>query len=248
MKQGIDPTTHKPISELAEQKDEKKCTETSSLHIPQSLGLPSVSTMTSQSPAFLVDDSNFCDGGLTEASREHFMYKPVFDPMSYFEFQAVADSNGFNSSTFVPQHQKNYHETYSNYGFSSMPSLTNSDHGNLSGTEFSDNSASRMSSFFMNDVKENSSNSSNLSSYAGFQVNNMVENNAVFSWDEENKLDCLFQYQVNGIKSEELKASSWQDQDQGQLHAQNSVDFSSYPSTSLSEDLAGANFDVFQQI
>ncbi|KAE8124301.1 hypothetical protein FH972_019200 [Carpinus fangiana] len=244
MKQGIDPTTHKPIIE-AEQKDGKKCTETASLHIPQSPGLPSVSTMASQSPAFLVDDSNFCDGGLTEASREHFMYKPVFDPMPYFEFQAVADSNGFNSSSFVPQHQKNY-ETYSNYGFSSMPSLTNSDHGNLSGTEFSDNSASRMSSFFMNDVKENSSNSSNLSSYAGFQVNNMVENNAVFSWDDENKLDCLFQYQVNGIKSEELKASSWQDQ--GQLHAQNSVDFSSYPSTSLSEDLAGANFDVFQQI
>ncbi|GLT72990.1 hypothetical protein SLA2020_448800 [Shorea laevis] len=214
MKQGIDPTTHKPISE---------------------------------GPTFLVDDSNFCDGGLTEASRtEHFMYKPAYnDPMSYFEFQAVADSNGYNNPSFVnPQHQK-FFETYSNYGFSSMPSLTNSDHGNLSGTEFSDNSVSRMSSFFMNDVKENSSNSSNLSSYAGFQVNNMVENNAVFSWDEENKLDCLFQYQVNGIKSEELKASSWQE---GQLHAQNSVDFSSYPSTSLSEDLAGANFDVFQQI
>nr|AXG64014.1 MYB transcription factor 5 [Betula luminifera]AXG64017.1 MYB transcription factor 5 [Betula luminifera] len=247
MKQGIDPTTHKPISEVIEPKDEKKCTETSSLHMPQSLGLPTVSAMASQGPTFLVDDSNFCDGGLTEASRtEHFMYKPAYnDPMSYFEFQAVADSNGYNNSSFVnPQHQKIF-ETYSNYGFSSMPSLTNSDHGNLSGTEFSDNSVSRMSSLFMNDVKENSSNSSNLSSYAGFQVNNMVENNAVFSWDEENKLDCLFQYQVNGIKSEELKASSWQE---GQLHAQNSVDFSSYPSTSLSEDLAGANFDVFQQI
>ena len=255
MKQGIDPSTHKPLSKV-EPKDEKKCTETTCF---QSRGLPSttVSTMASQGgPAFLVDDSNYYDhNGLTEASRELFMYKPSFDPMSYFEFQAGGDSNGY-TSTFVPD--QNHHtnikpdidqsqfDTNSNYGFTSMPSLTNSDHGNLSGAEFSDNSASKMSSFFMNnEVKESSSNSSNMSSYAGFQVNDIMLENAAYSWDSDPKLEPLFQFPTNEIKTEELKAGSWQE---GQLQAHNSVDFGSYPLTSLSEDLTGAHFDVFQQI
>lgn len=243
MKQGIDPTTHKPllINEV-EAKDEKKNTETTCLNIPQSQGVPIMSGLGSQGPAFLVDDSNYYDGSgvLTEAP---ILYKAGFDPMSYFEFQAGVDSNGYNSS-FIPLHQA----TNSNFGFSSMPSLTNSDHGTFSGTEFSDNSASRMSSYFLNEVKESSSNSSNISSYVnGFQMNNnMVENAGFSSWDAENKIESLFHFQVNEIKSEDFKPSSWQEE--GQLHAQNSVDFSSYPLTSLSEDLTGANFDVFQQI
>ncbi|KAJ1385056.1 hypothetical protein SESBI_41995 [Sesbania bispinosa] len=69
--------------------------------------------------------------------------------------------------------------------------------------------------------------------------------NAVFSWGEENKMDPLLEFEINGAKSQELKASSWQE---GHLLTQNSMDFSSYPLTSLSEDLTGANFDVFQQI
>lgn len=251
MKQGIDPTTHKPLSEV-EPQEEKKCTETASMHATQTQGLPTVSTL---GPAFLDDDSSYYVGGLPEASREHFMDKPTFDPMAYFEFQAGVDSNGYNSNFLLQQqttikspndHQSHF-ETNSSYGFASMPSLTNSDHGNLSGTEISDNSASRMSSFFLNDVKESSSNSSNMSSYPRFQMNNnMGSENAAFSWvDTENKLDSLFQFQVNAIKSEELKPSSWQE---GQLHAHSSVDFGSYPITSLSEDLTEANFDVFQQI
>lgn len=253
MKQGIDPTTHKPLSKV-EGNDEKKCIETSF----QSRGLPlsTVSTLASQGPAFLVDDSNYYDhSGLTEPSRELFMYKPAFDPMSYFEFQPGVDSsNGYNSSfvpnqnqtTIKPDIDQSQFDTNSNYGFTSMPSLTNSDHGNLSGTEFSDNSASKMSSYFLNnEVKESSSNSSNISSYAGFQMNDIMLDNAAFSWDSDAKLESLFQFQVNGIKTEELKPSSWQE---GQLHAHNSVDFSSYPLTSLSEDLTGAHFDVFQQI
>ncbi|KAG6635131.1 hypothetical protein I3843_11G021200 [Carya illinoinensis] len=254
MKQGIDPTTHKLLSEI-EPKDEKKCTEMASLNIPESQGFPTISALASQGPTFLVEDMNYYDGEVTDASRELLMYKPALDPMACFEFQAGSvESNGYNSSFLLqnqttiktPNDQSHFQTNYCNYGFASMPSLTSSDHGNLSGTEFSDNSASRMSSFFLNEVKESSSNSSNMSSYAGFQMNNMVEN-ADFSWDANNKLESFFQFQVNGIKSEEPKPSSWQ-HEQGQLHARSSVDFSSYPLTSLSEDLTGANFDVFQQI
>ncbi|OMO77458.1 hypothetical protein CCACVL1_15006 [Corchorus capsularis] len=141
----------------------------------------------------------------------------------------------------------------------------------MSGTDFSDNnsgSRSLTTSFLLSSTssdhqaKESSSNSSNISSYtttaAGFQMNsnnnnnnsNMVENGG-FSWDADSMFHQFHHDQVNGIiKSEELKPTcSWQEAAaSGQLHNHNSVDFSSYPLTSLSEDLTGANFDVFHQI
>ncbi|XP_015882464.2 transcription factor MYB61 [Ziziphus jujuba] len=272
MKQGIDPTTHKPLSDV-DVKDKNNCTEKESNlpNIPQPQGLSTApSSMASQGPAFLGTDSNYYEGGggITEDSKEQFMNKQAFDSLSYYEFQMGLETCGYSNSDLVAsqyqnsvrpcssfnQNQNYVTNTSSFGGFSSMPSLANSDHGNMSGTDFSDNSASKVSScFFMNnEVKESSSNSSNVSNYAGYQMsnnsnnNNMVENNAgAFSWDSETKLESLFQFQVNGIRSEEfMKPSSWQ----GQLHVQNSVDFSSYPLTSLSEDLTGANFDVFQQI
>ncbi|BBH03769.1 myb domain protein 86 [Prunus dulcis] len=268
LKQGIDPTTHKPLSE--EEMKEKKSMDCSELKeclpMPEhEQGLPTIPAMSSsQGPTFLVNDSNYFDGAgvLTQASR-------AFDSLCYFEFQTGIEPSGYNSDLVSTQyhptnvrphfnqpHNTTY-ETSSNFGFTSMPSLANSDHGSMSGTDFSDNSASRLSSFFMNEVKECSSNSSNVSSYAaGFHMNNNSNNNnnnnvvenAAFSWDTDNKLDSLFQFHANGIKSEELiKPNSWQ-QGQQLLHAQNSVDFNSYPLTSLSEDLTGANFDVFQHI
>ncbi|WRX19465.1 SANT/Myb domain - like 10 [Theobroma cacao] len=255
MKQGIDPTTHKPLSNKVEVKEEKNRTDSVVLQVPQSSGLSAsaVSSFVAHEPTFLVSDSGFYGSGLTEASRDQFINKQVYDPLAYIELQAGIDPSGYNSN-LVPQYHpsvrqfdQNHFETNSSFTFTSMPSLTNFDHGNMSGTDFSDNSASRIStSFLLNEAKESSSNSSNISSYTGFQMNNMVENGA-FSWDTENKLDTMFQFQVNGIKSEELKPGSWQE-GQGQLHNHNSVDFSSYPLTSLSEDLTGANFDVFQQI
>ncbi|KAF5459945.1 hypothetical protein F2P56_019851 [Juglans regia] len=254
MKQGIDPTTHKPLSEV-EPKEEKKLAEMAALYIPESQELQTISTLASQSPAFLLEDSNYYEGEITEASGEHLMYKPAIDPLPYFQFQEGANSNGYDSSFLLQHHptmirapiDQSHLETHSNYGFTSMPSLANSDHGNFSGTEFSDNSGSRMSSFFLDEVKESSSNSSNMSSYAGFQMNSTVENVA-FSWDyADKKLDyCSFPFQVNEIKSEELKPSSWQE---GQLHVHSSDhDFKSYSLTSLSEVLRAANFDAFNQI
>ncbi|XP_061349550.1 transcription factor MYB86-like [Gastrolobium bilobum] len=244
MKQGIDPTTHKPllITE-AHIKEEKENTET-----PLSQGILATSTTlnTSKGSPILMNDSNYYDAGLTvtEASREVFMSKPALDPLSYFEFQMGVAHSGYDSSVshYQPslgQFDQNQLATDSSYGFSSMPTLNSYEQRNVSVTEFSDNnSASKISSLFMNDqMKESSSNSSTMSSIypatTGCQMSSVTEN-AGFSWDGENKLDPLLQFQINAIKSEEFKTSS--------------MDFTTYPLTSLSEDLTGANFDVFQHI
>ncbi|KAJ1403309.1 SANT/Myb domain [Sesbania bispinosa] len=230
MKQGIDPTTHKPLlnseTHIKEEKEGIISTETPSMLIPISeAGVLATSTTGS---AFLMSDSNYYDNGVTttvtEASRE------VFNPLSYFEFQMGVPQIGYNyNSSLIRQFDQNQFN-----GF--MPC---SDNGNVSVAEFSDNnSASKISCNLL--VKKSCSNSSTMSVYpAGME-------NAVFSWGEENKMDPLLEFEINGAKSKELmKTSSWQEEE---LLTQNSMDFSSYPLTSLSEDLTGANFDVFQQI
>ncbi|GAV62232.1 Myb_DNA-binding domain-containing protein [Cephalotus follicularis] len=252
MKQGIDPTTHKPLSDVEGREDKTSPADKAgiSFQIPQSKGVATVSSFTSHEPTFLANDSTYINSdGLTEVSREQqYMNKPVFDPVSFSGFQEGIDPSVYNSipqyhQTLRPFDQNRFDETNSSFAFTSMPSLTNFVPGNMSGTDLSDNSASRISSFLLNEAKESSSNSSNISTYNGYQMNNMVDN-AAFSWDtENNKLDSVFQFQV---KSEEiLKPGSWQE---GQLQSQNSVDFSSYPLTLLSEDLTAAHFDVFHHI
>ena len=276
MKQGIDPTTHKPLLNTeAHVKEEKESIETPSMLIPlsQGQGVSATPTTTLAASELVMSDSNYYDGGvttMTETSREVFMSKPALDPLSYFEFQmgGVAQ-NGYDSSVNGHYHQslirpfdQSQFVTNSSYGFSSMPSLNSSDHQGVNmsvAAELSsdnNNSASKISNYslFMNNdhVKECcSSNSSTMSVYPGGavcqQISGMMEN-TVLSWDCDNKLDPLFQFQVNAMKSEEFQrsSSSWQEQQLQQTH--NSIDFSSYNLTSLSEDLAGANFDVFQQI
>jgi transcription factor MYB, plant len=97
--------------------------------------------------------------------------------------------------------------------------------------------------------ENNSSTSSNMSTIYPSQMKSTVmeNNNAGFCWDgSENKLDPLFQFQVNAIKSDDYGTSSWEE---GQLQTHNSIeDFNSYPLNSLSKDLAEANFDVFHHI
>jgi myb proto-oncogene protein len=245
MKQGIDPATHKPHTEASYVKEEHKTTETittttTPMQIP--------SSVTSQGSSFLISDSNYYENngpGLTEPPREIFTTKSALDPLSCYDFQS-----SYNLPLINYQSQSQF-GLNSSYGFTSMPSLTNSDHANMSVTEFSDNnSASKISSLFMNDqVKEsNSSNSSNMSTIYPSQIRTtmMENNNAGFSWDgSENKLDPLFQFQINAIKSEEFGTSSWEE---GQIQTQNSIDFTSYPLTSLSQDLTEANFDAFHHI
>lgn len=296
IKQGIDPTTHKPLShddrminsEIAVN-DNKNCTEQEEGNLVQ-CGLRNVSNLSSHhGPTFLVstDSSNYFDG---EGSREVELGNKqitAFDSLSNYYFDGfqnadtIVEPTGYKyngSNDILSQYDEdiivrpnfnsqNYVTAVnSNFGFDSMPSLANSS----GGTDFSDNnSASKMSSnsssLFMNnnnnnnEVKESSSNNSsnNMSNYLGFNQMNNNNNIGNFStWDShENKLDVYsnffqFHHELNGIKSEEnmktmtSTTSSWQE---GQFHLQNSADFMScYPlTTSLSEDLTGANFDVF---
>ncbi|XP_059645081.1 transcription repressor MYB6-like [Cornus florida] len=244
MKEGIDPNTHKLISEN-EVRDEKISKEKASLlQLPQLTGLPSMlstATTTEMEPSFHINSAGYyVDGLTTEASREHIMSKPVFDPLFLFDLQAGLDPIGYNSN-LPTQYQHSHFETNPNSGFTSMPTLTSFDHGNLGDMDFSDNSNSRMNSLLFSEAKDSTSNSSN-----------MLENAAFSPWNgDANKLDTLFHYhQFNGVKPDQdqlMKPSSWQEV---QLHhTQNSEDFSSYPLTSLSEDLIpGVNMDVFQQL
>ena len=114
-----------------------------------------------------------------------------------------------------------------------MPNLTSFDHRNVTETDFSGNSTSQMSSLLFSEAKS-SSNSSIM--------NNVMEN-APFLWGTD-KFEPVFQCQ-NGIKYEEMKPGPWPE---GQLQTHNSEGFSSYPLTSLSEDLGRTTMDVFQQI
>ncbi|KAK3014256.1 hypothetical protein RJ639_008472 [Escallonia herrerae] len=254
MKQGIDPNTHKPLSEAEIIRNEQNCTEKASLKVLQPDGLPTIANSAEIEQAFQVNNAYYNDVGLTEASKENFMRKEAFDSSFLFEFQGCVNQIGYDSNLLaqyqqtlrVPSYDQNHFEANPSFGFTSMPSLTHFDHGNMvAETDFSDNSSSRMNSFMFSEAKESSSNSSNMNSAnAGCQMNNVIENaNIPFPWEAENKIGSLFQY--NGIKTEEEKVSPWQE---GQLHTQESDDFSSYQLTSLSEDLTGANLDVFHQI
>ncbi|XP_019462693.1 PREDICTED: myb-related protein 305-like isoform X2 [Lupinus angustifolius] len=235
LRQGMDPTTHKPLNE-ANVKEEKTSTESPpQIQIPFSIGPSTTSTLlaSSQGSPFLISNSNYYDDGrLAETSREIFMSNQTLDPLSnYDNFQmSVAQNSGYGlhvSSSYQTSiktlFDQNQFATNSTYCFSSMPSLTNSDHVSL--TEFS----------------------SDNNSAAGGGCHQMMENAAGFSWDAENKLDPLFQF--NAIKSEEFKTcNSWEEEQHHLQTTHGSIDLSSYPLTSLSEDLAGASFDAFQHI
>ncbi|WJX33093.1 hypothetical protein P8452_21341 [Trifolium repens] len=135
-----------------------------------------------------------------------------------------------------------YNLSVSNYY---QPSLRQFEQNNQFGTN---NSVSEFSSLLMNENSSND-NTSNMS--------NMIENHeaGLISWEGENNnkllnLDPLLQFEVNAVKCEEfiMKKSSCQEQE-GQLVTHNSIDFSTYPITSLSEDLSTqTNFDVFYHL
>ncbi|KAE9601423.1 putative transcription factor MYB-HB-like family [Lupinus albus] len=236
LKQGIDPTTHKPLNE-ANVKEEKTSTES-----PPQMQIPIISTSPSATTTLLfssqcspvISHSNYYDDGrLEEASREIFMNKHVLDldPLSYNDnFQMSVAQNSCYGLPMSSNYQtsirtlfdQNQFGTNSRYGFSSMPSLTNSDH--VSVTEFSSDNNS-----------------------GGEGCHQMMENASGFCWDAENKLDHSFQF--NAIKSEDFKTcNSWEEEGQQNLQNHVSIDFSCYPLTSLSEDLTGTSFDIFQQI
>ncbi|XP_043706441.1 transcription factor MYB7-like [Telopea speciosissima] len=234
---GIDPNTHKPLTET-EAQDEKKCREhdddlqTSQLKKQRTLSSLQLGTTTVS-----INDSNYYVQPVT---------KQGFDPFPLFEFQeSTINPTGSNPNLLYQNHQdfrtlnqnQTHLETSSEFGFSSIRRPASCD--NVTETDISENSitTSRVSNgFFFNEARESSSNSCNA---AEFQASN---NNGVFSWDS------MFMFQLNGIKSEEVvKLRSWEEEESRQ-QTESPEDFGSFPLTSLSEDLTGASFDLFEQI
>lgn len=201
IKQGLDPNTHKPMEET-----EENCTEKCSLQIlePDGITYSSISDAMRQ----IFEEQ-------TDISRENFVNKQVYeyDPLFLSEFQAKVDPNGYHPSFLITRDQ-NQMEGNTNQnqgsGCDSFSSLMNFDHGNIMDTGFSNSSTSpsRINSFLMNKAIESSSNSSYMNSHAGFdQMNNLIENEAAYTWDAESKLDSIFQFQFSGIETEEIKPS-----------------------------------------
>ncbi|XP_015078703.1 transcription factor MYB86-like [Solanum pennellii] len=183
-KQGIDPNTHKPLSENHQGRNETNCTDkTSSLLMPK---LPNMSNSAEIEQPFHFNSKRNFNGEaitreLTEVSKKQLVSKQVFDPLFLYEFQA-------NVNPIEPYaHHHNQTEGNQDFGFCS-----NFQHGHMTTeSDISDSSTSRMST----------SNSSNtmISHYSsvGIQMNEMLE------WDADNKIDSLIQYPYVGIKNEE---------------------------------------------
>ncbi|GAU47939.1 hypothetical protein TSUD_136780 [Trifolium subterraneum] len=213
MKQGIDPTTHKPVINPEYLiKEKKEITEKPSMLMPLSQSI----LTTQESEAVIMNDLNchynIGELALTEASRKFLMNMPALDPLCY----------NLNVSNYYQPSLRQFEQNF----FSSMPCLNNSDQ-----VSDNNNSVSEFSSLLVNESSSNST--STISDYAGTwcQMSNIIEN-----------------HEAGGLIScEELirKTSSCQEQE-GQLLTHNSIDFSTFPITSLSEDLSTlANFDVF---
>jgi transcription factor MYB, plant len=231
MKQGIDPATHKPFinnidSLIKEEKEKPSMIMPLSHSQPQRILATHTMLESSQecSEALLMSDLinhyNISGLALTEASRKILM-KPTLD----FDplYYNLSMNNYYQPSLL--QFEQNQFGTNSSTFFSSMPCLNSS--------EFSDNINNSVSKFNSPLVNESSSNStSTMSDY--YQMSNMINENAggLISWEGEEFIN---------------KTSSWQGQ---MLSHNNSIDFSTYPLTSLSEDLSNieANFDVFHHL
>lgn len=246
MKQGIDPATHKPLEENMEAMNDHKKSYTEKQRVKVAHHLQGdISNITISSEASFLTDSNHYYKQ-TEDSAQHFVNKIEFDSVSYM-------GGEYNNSQFAAtQYQPNttrscdHNYFYSNSSFG-LPSYSSSEHGNMSRTDFSENSASGLSSFFINEVKESSSNSSVVSNYSGYHVNNPGENNGGFSWEGENKLENLFQFQTNEVKNLEFKGSSGEETKIIQTQ-NNTASFGSYPLMSMSENVTGGSFGVFHHI
>ncbi|GAA0151814.1 hypothetical protein LIER_10451 [Lithospermum erythrorhizon] len=248
IRQGIDPNTHKPITEIEmlmrrnEENYTDKKSSSSSLLIPQPTSLPNLSTTSS---------SGEMDGNLTSFQEMPMNNKqPLFDPLFLFDLQGNNGSPLYNPSFLNSCTQQNLN----NFGGatfelnSSLPSLMHLDHHvmNMGESDFADSSSSRISPFMVNSNETKESLNTN-----------MLENSSNFpTWEngENHKFESLYQqYQLSEVKGDdEVKANNAWNHREGQLQSQNGDDFSNYHQqlmTSLSEDMsASGNLDVFNQL
>lgn len=238
LKQGVDPNTHKPINDAQVIKDEGE--------FSADLQQQAATTRLDQQTYSLLCSN----GGKMVAARQNSSSKQVYDPLFLSEFQANVDPDGFQSTFLSHCHQtllRPYEQSQSDHhhhhhpinpicGFNSMPNLTNFDHQSMPQTQYPHLPSSRMSKFVMNEAKESSNvsfqqqtmmqmNNNNNSSSS----NNVVEDGGAFSWDDESKLDSVFQFQFSGIQIEE--------RDHQKLQNQSSDDFGAYSLTALPQNM-----------
>ncbi|XP_028791880.1 transcription repressor MYB4-like [Neltuma alba] len=227
LKQGIDPTTHKPliISEPHHQSSIKE--ENKGLTDSETVLLPSIQIPFSvvSAPTTSLGFSSSSQGSSVLAGSDSNQFdqnNSGYDPLALLEFQMA----GLNQSS----------SGFGSFNMSSiMPGLITN-----SMAEFSseNNSGSRISS------------SNSLSSYIQGGGCHQISNSLAMD-------PLLYQFhEANGIKNEEdyqlmktttTTGSSWEED--GQLLNQTSIDFTAnYPLTSLSEDLTPANFDAFHHM
>ncbi|KAI3686427.1 hypothetical protein L1987_80103 [Smallanthus sonchifolius] len=225
MKQGIDPNTHKPITDKDYVKDKKMefFEKKSEFFTSSSSSMPMA--------AELEHAFHFNNGGLMLSSsmetgliRDSLLSKSICDPLFFVEFQSGLDPIGYNSNLLAQFHQTSY-ET-------SLPILASFDHQN---TDFSDHSGSKLTtnSFMINEGRESSSttNSSNMNTSlsAGFQP---------MTFEGE-----MFQFNGVNVKSEERSVGQWEHH-MHEVQVNNASEFNIYQMGSL----PGEYTHVYHQI
>uniref|UniRef100_A0A9I9EF69 Uncharacterized protein n=1 Tax=Cucumis melo TaxID=3656 RepID=A0A9I9EF69_CUCME len=190
---------------------------------------------------------------INEESSQHFVNKIEFDSLSSYLNGEYNNNSQFASVQYnsnIRSYDQNFFYSNSSIGIGSYSSC---EHGNVSRTDFSENSASGLTSFFMNEVKESSSNNSSVvSNYSGYHMNNNPgENNnnnnneGGFSWESENKLENLLEFQTNQMKNLEFKGSSSVEESKIIQNQINSATFGSYhPLMSMSENERAGSFGI----
>ncbi|CAH1428493.1 unnamed protein product [Lactuca virosa] len=219
IKQGIDPNTHKPITDNDDVKDKKiEFFDKKSNFFPNSSSSMPMTAELEQ--AFHINN-----GGLmlsssssmeTSSIRDTFLTKSVCDPLFLVEFQSGIDPISYNSNLLAP-----YQTTYE----TSLPNLASFDHrctaaATATATDFSDHSGSSTTG--------NSSNMNTTRSLsAGFEQ---------MTFEGE-----MFQLNGVNVKSEEGCVGQWQHHmHMHDVQVNNASDFNIYQ--------MGSYPDVFHQI
>lgn len=207
MKQGIDPNTHKPITDKNDVKDKKieffdKKTDffpSSSSSMPMTAELEQAFHI--NNGGLLLSSSSSMENS---SIRDTFLTKSVCDPLFLVEFQSGIDPIGYNSNLLAQYHQTTY-ET-------SLPNLASFDHRTTATTDFSDHSGSSTTA---------NSSTMNTSLSAGFQQ---------MTFEGE-----MFQFNGVNVKSEEGCVGQWQQHHMHDVQVNNASPFNLYQMGSYSD-------------
>nr|AGN52116.1 MYB-related transcription factor [Salvia miltiorrhiza]AGN52226.1 MYB-related transcription factor [Salvia miltiorrhiza] len=184
LKQGVDPNTHKPMMSI---KDERESSSVD-LRSSSSLQINNHGLQTSGSETYNLSSLLCNSNAAGPKMRENFSNKQVYDPLFLSEFQANVDPDGFQSNFLSHSNHNNPININPICGFNSMPDLTNFDiHHHKESPILNFHHSIMMHTATAEHDNNNNSNN----------------NNNAFSWDDEGKLDSVFQFQFSGIQIEE---------------------------------------------